>query len=301
MTALPAGRMHADELATDASLVRRLLQSQLPQWASLSIEPVASAGTENAIFRLGDDMAVRLPRRPGGAEQSEKLHRWLPALGPSLPLAVPVPLARGTPTAEYPAHWSVCAWLEGTPASSAPLADPVQAALALAGFVSALQRIDASGGPVPGHHCFFRGVPLAARDAQVRSALESLRGVIDTQAVASAWSAALAAPPWPRPPVWIHGDLRSDNLLVVQGELRAVIDFGGLCVGDPACDLILAWDLFTAGSRAAFRSASAVDEASWARGRGWALSVAVLALPYYLESNPDMVRYAHTLLDQVLA
>jgi aminoglycoside phosphotransferase (APT) family kinase protein len=293
--------MHADEIATDAGLVRRLLAAQFPRWADLPIERVVSSGTDHAIYRLGDALAARLPLRPSAAGQVEKEHRWLPLLAPLLPLAVPVPLARGTPGEGYPWPWSVCPWLEGEEAPRERIADPSEAADALAGFVLALQRIDATGGPPPGEHNFFRGVPLATRDARTRDALARLRGVIDTAAAAAAWEAALRAPAWDGAPVWIHGDLRSGNLLAVRGRISAVIDFGGLGVGDPACDLIVAWELLSAEDRERFRAALGVDHATWARGRGWALSVALIGLPYYLETNADFVRYARRMLDEVLA
>lgn len=295
------GKMHADEVDTDASLVRRLLAAQFPHWADLSIEPVASAGTENAIFRLGDDMAVRLPRRPGATEQLEKEHRWLPRLAPLLPLAVPVPLANGTPAEGYPSHWSVCRWLEGENVTIERLADPAQAAGDLAQFVIALQRIDPTDGPPPGKHNFRRGVPLVIRDAYTRSAIADLDGLVDTEAVTAAWEADLQAPAWDGPLVWVHGDLQSGNLLAVQGRLSAVIDFGGLGVGDPACDLIVAWSLFSGESREAFRTALSVDDATWARGRGWALSVALIFIPYYLDTNPVGVVDARRTIDKVLA
>ena len=293
--------MHADEVDTDVSLVRRLLAAQFPHWAELSIERLASGGTENAIYRLGDEMAVRLPLKPGRDDQIQKLDRWLPRLSPQLPLAIPVPLARGKPSEDFPLPWSVYPWLDGQPASVESVTDLRQAAAALAEFVAALQRIDAAEGPRPGSHNFFRGVPLAARDAQVRASLDALRGVIDFAAASAGWEAALSATEWQQPPVWIHGDLKSDNLLVSEGRIRAVIDFGGLGVGDPACDLIIAWDLLSGESRAVFRAALDVDDATWARGKGWALSVALMALPYYLDTPPAMVRYARRLLDELFA
>jgi aminoglycoside phosphotransferase (APT) family kinase protein len=292
--------MHADEVDTDVALVHRLLGAQFPQWADLPIEPVRSAGTDNAIYRLGDDMAVRLPRIHWATGQVDKEHRWLPRLAPLLPLAIPVPLAKGRPAEGYPWHWSVHRWLEGENATVERIADPGQAATALARFVAALQRIDPAGGPPAGPHNFYRGVPLALRDPHTRAALEALDGVLDTEAATAAWEAALQAPTWHGPPVWIHGDLQSGNLLAVQGRLSAVIDFGGLGVGDPACDLIVAWDLFSAETRDLFRAVLTVDDATWARGRGWALSVALIGLPYYLDTNPVFVRYARHVIDEVL-
>jgi len=254
--------MHADEVDTDASLVRRLLAAQFPQWADLPIEPVHSAGTDNAIYRLGDDMAVRLPRIEWATANVDKEHRWLPRLAPLLPLAIPVPLARGEPGEGYPWHWSVYRWLEGENATIDRVDDPRQAATDLARFVAALQRIDPNCGP-PAR----RGVPLATRDALTRDAIASSQRMLDTDAVTAAWEAALEAPGWRGPPVWIHGDLQSGNLLAQHGRITAVIDFGGLGVGDPACDLMVAWNLLSAETRDVFRAALTVDDATWARGR----------------------------------
>jgi len=298
---MPAGRMHADEVDTDVALVRRLLAAQFPQWADLPIDPVQSAGTDNAIYRLGDQMAVRLPRIHWAIGQVNKEHQWLPRLAPLLPLAIPVPLAKGKPAEGYPWHWSIYPWLEGENQTIDRIADPGQAATALAQFVAALQRIDPTGGPPPGPHNFFRGVPLALRDSHTRAALEALHGILDVDGATAAWEAALQTPAWHGPPVWIHGDLTSGNLLAVRGRLSAVIDFGGLGVGDPACDLIVAWNFLAAETRDVFRSALPVDDATWARGRGWALSVALIGLPYYLDTNPVFVRDARHMIDQVLA
>ena len=293
--------MHADEVDTDASLVGRLIARQFPQWAEIPLERVESAGTCNAIYRLGDDMAVRLPRTPSATEQLDKEQQWLPRLAPLLPLAIPVPIAKGEPAGGYPWHWSIYPWIEGENAPLDRIADPGQAATALAQFVAALQRIDTTGGPPPGVHNFFRGVPLSMRDSQVRTAVDALHGSIDTGAATAAWEAALQAPAWTGPPVWIHGDLSPGNLLAVRGRLSAVIDFGGLGVGDPACDLLVAWNLLPAETRDGFRAALGVDDATWARGRGWGLSVALTALPYYRDTNPAIVRWARQMIDEVLA
>ncbi len=290
--------MHADEVDTDVSLVRRLLAAQFPQWADLSIEPVDSAGTVHAIYRLGEDMAVRLPRIHGVTESMEKEHLWLPILAPLLPLAIPVPLAMGMPAEGYPWRWSVCRWLEGETANIDRIGDLCEAAADLAQFETALQRIDATGGPRPSGD---RGVPLAVRDSRTRAAIAALDGILDTVALTAAWDAALRAPVWHGPPVWIHGDLLPGNLLVVRGRLSAVIDFGVLGVGDPACDLIVAWTLLSGESRDMFRAALSVDEATWARGRGWALSIALIALPYYLDTNPGFAGIAGYTIDEVLA
>lgn len=298
---MPPARMHDDEIEIGAALVGRLIGEQFPHWASLPIKPVNSAGTDNALYRLGDDKVARLPRRPGMAAQIDKEARWLPVLAAHLPLAVPLPLAMGRPTAEYPCNWSVCRWLEGRDAVIDPIADLNDAAIALAGFVNALQRIDATGGPAPGNHNFFRGVPLAHRDAQTRDAIDRLHGIIDTDAALGAWQAALAAPAWSGPPVWLHGDIHAGNLLVRDGHITAVIDFGGLAVGDPACDLMVGWNLLSGESRAIFRAALSVDDATWARARSWALSVALIALPYYLDTNPVLVGISRHAIGEVLS
>jgi len=298
---MPATKMHADEVVTDASVVHRLLAAQFPQWAELPIEPVRSAGTDNAIYRLGDEMAIRLPRIERVVDQVDKEHRWLPRLAPLLPLAIPTPLARGTPGCGYPWDWSVHRWIAGENALIERIADPRQAAIDLAKFITALRRIDATGGPSPGAHNFFRGVPLTMRDARTRETIASLRGTIDCDAATAVWESALHAPMWRGEPVWIHGDLQSGNLLAVDGRLTAIIDFGGLGVGDPACDVMAAWTYVPAKHRDDFRAALGVDDATWARGRGWALSVSLFILPYYGSTNPVLVNIARRAIAEVLA
>jgi aminoglycoside phosphotransferase (APT) family kinase protein len=296
---MSAPRMHADEVDTDASLVRRLLATQFPQFANLRVVQVTSSGTDNALYRLGDDMVVRLPRKASAASHNDKEYQWLPRLAPQLPLAVPVPLAIGEPAEGYPFRWSVRRWLGGESAIIESVG--VEAALDLANFITALQRIDSAGGPAPGAHNFGRGAPLITRDAATRSAIEQLRSSIDAGAAAAVWRAALDAPAWTKAPVWIHGDLIPGNLLLEQGRLCAVIDFGGLGVGDPACDLMVAWTVFSGASRDAFRVALAVDDATWARARGWALSWALIFVPYYEHTNPAGVRIARRTIDEVIA
>lgn len=293
--------MHVDEVDTDVSLVSRLLMAQFPRWANLPIEPVRSAGTDNALYRLGKDMVVRLPRIPGAAEQVDKEQRWLPKLAPLLPLGIPVPLAEGAPGESYPWNWSIYRWLEGVNATVESTINPHETAAELAMFVAALQRVDPAGGPSPGKHNFNRGEPLANRDGQTRAAIALLDGSVNATAATAAWEADSDAPVWRGPPTWIHGDLQPTNLLVSQGKLSAVIDFGGLGVGDPACDLILAWNFFTGETRNVFRRALRVDDATWARGRAWALSVGLIALPYYQSTNPTLAKVSRYAINEVLA
>jgi aminoglycoside phosphotransferase (APT) family kinase protein len=298
---MSARKMHSDEVDTDVSLVGRLLAGQFPQWAGLPIEPVRSAGTDNALYRLGEDMVVRLPRIHWATRQVEKEQRWLPRLAPHLPLAIPVPLAMGVPAEGYPWHWSIYRWLAGETTTIERIADLRQAAMDLARFIAALQRIDPTGGPPPGLHNSSRGEPLAMRDDQTRAAIASLHGILDAGALTAAWEAALAAPAWQGPPVWIHGDLQAGNLLAQQGQLSAIIDFGCLGVGDPACDLQVAWNFLSAETRDVFRASLPVDAATWARGRGWALSVGLIALPYYRSTNPVLAGISRRAIDEVLA
>ena len=292
-------KMHANEVTTDVSLVRRLLTSQFPQWANLAIKPVRSAGTDNAIFRLGHDMSVRLPRIDWALGQIEKEQEWMPRLAPHLPLSIPMPLAKGKPDEEYPYHWSVYKWLEGENASIDQIVDPCQAATELAQFIIALQQIDTTGGPLAVEHN-LRGVPLKTRDRVTRESIAALKGMIDTNAALAVWEEALQAPEWNNEPVWFHGDLLIGNVLFDRGRLSAVIDFGGLGVGDPACDLMIAWSLFSGESRDVFREKLNVDNATWVRGRGQALSQAVIFIPYYLNTNPVGVGYARRMIEEIL-
>jgi aminoglycoside phosphotransferase (APT) family kinase protein len=295
-------RMHADEIEIDVPLVRHLLAEQFPYWADLPMEPVLPRGTDNALYRLGEQMVVRLPRLERVAATLEKEIAWLPRLAPLLPLAVPIPLAEGMPTEEYPCPWAIYTWLEGESAVAQNIADPTQFAADLAGFIVALLAIDPSGGPEPGEHNFFRGVPLAERDADTRASIVALADEIDVEAVTVAWEDALAAPLWEGAPVWIHGDLDARNLLVRGGRLSAVIDFGGLGVGDPACDVMVAWKVFSAEAREIFRAQLGVDEATWRRSRGWALSQALMALSYYtMETNPTLVLESRRWMAEILA
>jgi aminoglycoside phosphotransferase (APT) family kinase protein len=290
-------RMHVDEVEIEPALVRRLVATQFPDWAGLPVDPVRFFGTDNAIYRLGDELAVRLPRREKNVETLAKELRWLPELAPHLPVPIPAPVAAGEPGSGYPFQWAVYRWVAGeAPANEAVGADE------LAAFIAALQRIDPSGGPPPGAHNANRGEPLVRRDPPVRAALTTLGSTLDGAAVTAVWEESLAAPAWSGAPVWIHGDLDARNVLVRDSRLCGVIDFGCLGVGDPACDVMVAWKLFSAGTRESFRAALAVDDATWNRARGWALSQALVALSYYTEeNNPVLVREARRWLAEALA
>lgn len=289
--------MHADEVETDVVLVRRLLEGQFPHWADLRIEPIKSYGTDHDIYRLGDHLAVRLPRLGWVAMQAVREARWLPKFAPHLPLAVPVQVAMGHPAEGYPFDWSVYAWLPGENANGT-IEDLDRTAVDLAAFVKALRQIDTAGAhPRPTR---ARGAPLAELDQSVRRSIGQLGNRIDGDIALRSWEESLQAPAWNGKEAWIHGDLLPGNLLVVDGRLSAVIDWGCLNVGDPACDLQPAWNVFEGESRRRFRAELEVDDASWLRGRGWALAQAVWALPYYWDTNPGMIRQASHALAQVL-
>lgn len=293
-------KMHADEVETSPLLVQRLLTTQFPQWANLPINPVPSMGTDHALYRIGETLVARLPRIHWALGQAEKEHTWLPRLAPHLPFAVPVPLAKGTPGEGYPYPWSLYEWLDGENPTGESVTDLPLFAADVARFIAALQRVDTTGGPVAGPHNFGRGVPLAERDAPTRAAIDALRGVINVDAATAVWELALQTPTHDGPPVWVHGDLQAGNLLVRKGSLYAVIDFGGLAVGDPACDLIFAWNFLSASARKTFRAVLSVDDTTWERGRGWALSVALIALPYYQNTNPALAAASRHTISEVL-
>jgi aminoglycoside phosphotransferase (APT) family kinase protein len=298
--------MHADEVEVDEALVRTLLADQFPDWAGLEVRVAGPWGTDNALFRLGAELSVRLPRTPSSAGQVDKDRRWLPRLAPRLPLALPEQLALGRPGRGYPFAWGVYRWLEGEAARFELLADPVAEARSLAGFLKALQALDAADAPRPGPPNFGRGADLAAQDETVRKALAILReqGRPYAREAAAAWRESLEAAAYDGPPVWLHGDLLPGNLLVRDGAFAAVIDCAGLAAGDPAVDLLPAWSLLRGPSRQAFRAALGADrdENLWLRGRGWAVYVAVTGLSYYTEeSNPSFVRLCRTLLSEVLS
>lgn len=293
--------LHENQFRIDDAMVRRLIHTQCPQWAHLPIKPFQSSGSDNFIYRLGADRVIRLPMTPDAAMRVQKEQHCLPELAPHLPLPIPVPLFAGQASADYPANWSVFSWLPGE-AANAPgqILDEMHIAEQLAEFILTLQQQPSADGPTPGKHNFFRGVPLAARDSEVQTALQALSSSMDTQAAAASWEALKSTPSWQGTPRWIHGDLIPGNILVEHGRISAVIDFGGAAVGDPACDLISAWALFSQAARSHFKAKLGMDEASWRRGMGWALSIGLIALPYYRDSNPPLANIAEQMIQHTL-
>ena len=291
-----AEKMHPHEVLADPNLVRRLLRDQMPQWAELPISEQPLGGTDNALYRLGDDKLVRLPRIDWAVTAVAKEHEWLPRLAPLLPVEIPTPLALGEPGHGYPWPWSVYAWLDGEDPSinldidrDALLPDIVR-------FIDAIRRIDLPGSPEA-----RSGLPLRPSDESMRKAIDALGGGIDREAALAVWEGALAAPDCHGQPVWVHADLDARNLLVKDGRLNAVIDWGSSGIGDPAFDVSVAWKLFSPAARRAFRSEIDVDDATWSRARGWTLMQAVAALSYYtVATNPVLVREAERWVAEVL-
>ena len=269
----------------DVHLVRALVDQQFPLWADLPVTSVRLGGNDNRTFRLGGQLLVRLPSDGTYAAAVAKEQRWLPVLAAGLPLPIPAPVAAGAPGLGYRHPWSVYRWIEGRTAAEGPIEDLGEFAGVLARFLVALQDVDPTGGPPPGAHNFFRGGDLGVYAAETAAAIGALGQDIDGPAARAVWDSAMASR-WTADPVWLHGDVAAGNLLVRDGRLSAVIDFGGTAVGDPACDLVIAWTLLSGTSRQVFRAARAVDADSWARGRGWALWKALITLVGLRSTDP---------------
>lgn len=275
-----------DDVVITTTLVRQLIAAQFPAWAGLPVTSVELDGWDNRTFRLGEELSVRLPSADGYVPQVDKELRWLPVLAPHLPLPIPEPVARGRPTDEFPRPWAVHRWRPGAPAEG-PLIDDLECfAVDLARFLAALNRIDAAGGPPPGAHNGHRGGSLRTYDAETRAALGRLEGRFDTVGATAIWDNAIASE-WDRPAVWVHGDVTASNLLVVDGRLSAVIDFGCVAVGDPSCDLVIAWTLLAGPSRRAFAQELDLDDGTWQRARGWALWKALITMTGAAHSGSD--------------
>ncbi|SCF76283.1 aminoglycoside phosphotransferase family protein [Streptomyces sp. Ncost-T10-10d] len=293
---MATGRAAGTRPAINGALVRRLVDTQFPQWAELPLKLLDPAGSDHVIHRLGDELSVRLPRHAGAIGQAKKESEWLPRLAPHLPLAIPVPVGVGEPDFGYPWPWAVSRWLDGEVATVEALADSTGAAVELAEFLTALQRLT----PADDTRDDLTVRSLADRDRATRAAIAKSDGAFDTGAMTELWDAALSAPGWDRPSVWFHGDFHTGNLLTVDGRLSAVIDFGELGIGDPSCDLMIAFTLMSAGSRAAFRAALGVDDATWTRGRGWALATGLNAYTSYAAVNPRVAAQTTRQINEAL-
>ena len=282
-------------------VVVALLREQFPHWAALPVRPVAVDGNDNTSFRLGDELLVRLPSHDRYVLGVEKEHRWLPILGPQLPLPIPQVVAKGEPSdGIFPRVWSVYGWLDGEIAGLDPPTDRTSFAVDVADFLSVLYSLDAADGPEAGEQSFWRGAPLDHYDDQTRVAIADLGDAVPADAATAVWDAALRAP-YLREPVWVHGDVAANNLLVRDGRLCGVIDFGTSAAGDPSCDTVLAWTFLHGESRQAFRDRLPVDHDTWVRGRGWALWKALITLAWKPEADPAFSRECTRVLADVIA
>ena len=290
--------LHDDEYPIDIDLVRSMVADQFPEWADLPLRELATSGTVNVLFRLGDDKVVRLPRARDFADGPQREFACLPLLASMVPLRIPRHLALGAPTDGYPSHWSVLDWIDGTTADHTTLDDMNGAASALAEFVLALRRAPTDGAPRGGS---YRALDLARVDRDMQRWLDRLPDDLERGPLLSVWRTCVAVEAWDGPPTWLHSDLRGDNLIALDGDLTAVIDWEGCSVGDPSADYLAAWWLFDGDSRELFRSAARADTSDWSRAKGWALFMAVAAIPYYADTNPDFAAQARTALSQILA
>jgi aminoglycoside phosphotransferase (APT) family kinase protein len=287
-------KLHLGEPDIDDNLVRSLLAMQFPDLASHPLDEVQSAGTVNVIYRLGEDLCVRLPRLRKWSDSLEKELTWLPRIAGRVSLGIPEPVGRGEAGGGYPFTWAIYRWLPGESLATDQLTDQSEISADLARFVLQLQALEPTGAPMSGRK------PLVDLDEMTRTAIRSAGDQLDRGRTMAAWEEALASPAWDGVAVWHHCDLLPPNLLVDDGRLTAVLDFGSVGVGDPALDVVPAWSVFDAHARMTFRTGLEVDAGTWARARGYALHQALLIIPYYAKTNPGFVDMALRTVRSVL-
>ena len=258
-----------DNIKIDKNLVKKLIAEQFPQWESLPIHAVAQSGWDNRTFHLGEEMVIRLPSDKEYEPQIEKEYRWLPSLSKQLSFQITQPIALGKPSSTYPWHWSINRWIEGESASRQNIHDIKCFAEALGKYLREFQSLDATGGPLAGAHNFYRGGSLNAYDHEMRLAIPKIKNSHEQSLAALLWQEALDSE-WHLSPVWVHGDIAVGNILVRSGRLHGIIDFGQLAIGDPACDLVIAWNFFSSEERSVFKNAVQLDNDTWIRALGWA-------------------------------
>lgn len=283
----------------DTLLVKRLLESQFPRWKDLPIEKISPGGWDNRSFRLGDDLLIRMPSEEHYVCQVEKEQVWLPKLATALPLKIPEPVAIGKPDFGYPWSWSIYQWIEGDPATTARIANINDFAVTLAQFLRSLEAIDTTNAPLAGKHCFYRGGELRTYHDETIESIKKLNGKIDTKSALAIWESAIKTK-WQHAPVWVHGDISPGNLIVKNGKLNAVIDFGQLCAGDPACDFSIAWTFFSNESRILFREYLMTDSETWLRGCAWALWKALIVAAEMAGTNPLEIENSKRIIHQII-
>ncbi|OLP45644.1 aminoglycoside phosphotransferase family protein [Rhizobium oryziradicis] len=291
--------MADDRKMVSTELVRSLIGAQFPQWADFTITPIVPGGWNNCSFRLGDTMVIRLPSAERYSAQVQKEQTFLPRLAPHLPLPIPEAIALGQASADFPHPFGIYGWIEGETAEHGKIDDPCRFAEDLAGFLAALYTLDASNGPEAGPHNFYRGGALSTYDRETRTAIATLKNKIDAKAATAIWETALSSQ-WRKPAVWLHGDIAAGNLLVNNGKLSAVIDFGSMGIGDPACDLAIAWTFFNDDSRRHFHAALPLDRETWQRGRGWALWKCLITLEKSDRDNDPQLQILDTIIQNEL-
>jgi aminoglycoside phosphotransferase (APT) family kinase protein len=289
-------KMHADEIDISFDLIKDLLFKQFPKWSHLPLKLMRPEGTDNAMYRLGNDKLIRLPRKESSSFSIEKELTWLPKLGVHLPLSIPNIIAKGVSDKNYPFTWLILEWLDGSSPDKENMVDEHKAAANLASFVKSMQKIKFDGAP----NC-RRGKPLSTCDDEVKRSIPLLNGFYKIELLKNLWELALKTPQWKKDPVWVHGDLHAGNLLAKDKKIIGVIDFGLAGIGDPACDMMIAWTFLNKKSRKIFHSIVQPDKDTWNRGRGWALFLGIVGYPYYRLSNPIFAHIAKRALDEVVA
>lgn len=292
----------SDRIEITVSLATELVSGQFPEWAHLKVQPVDVSGWDNITFRLGDDMSIRLPSAKRYEAQIEKEQKWLPELAPFLSVPIPRPIAMGQPSKKYPWHWSINQWIDGTSANILNIDESCLSLIAssLAQFLKELHKIDTHGSPMAGPHNFYRGDSPVIYDSETRSAIDHLRDYyIDAQEVIPIWEKAISTK-WTHNPVWVHGDLSDGNILIKDSKLAAIIDFGCIGVGDPACDLVIAWNFLTNESRKIFRNCLGLDPNTWARARGWALWKALITMEQIKDKTSREIMKQKQVINEIL-
>ncbi|MCH9770531.1 MAG: aminoglycoside phosphotransferase family protein [Gammaproteobacteria bacterium] len=289
-------RMHKNELQITEPLVRSLLCAQCPEWAELEIEPVPSSGTDHALFRVGKNLVARLPRIERAVKNIDKEYEWVPEISKLIKTSVSIPIFKGERQIDYPYQWLILKWNEGVNPNFEKENEYAELAKELANFLNQLHGINLKNGPQS-----RRGIPLINQNIKTQKAINQLTLEINVKKITALWKQLSCLPSWNKPSVWVHGDFLPGNILVKQNNLNAVIDFSDLGIGDPACDLIIAWSLFNEKSRNIFKNnLNYIDADTWLRGQGWALSIALIMLPYYKKSNPQLAKLAKRVIKSVL-
>jgi aminoglycoside phosphotransferase (APT) family kinase protein len=283
------------------ALTAELVQQQFPRWSKLPIRPVELSGHDNRSFRLGDTMLIRLPSAKGYVEQVQKEQLWLPKLAPYLSFQIPKPIAMGKPNQNYPWNWSIYQWIDGYSANTKDIDDShlEHIAIALAQFLKELHQIDSKDGPPAGPHNYYRGAHPSVYDAAAKADIATLKTIIDADNALAVWNKAIASK-WHLPPLWIHGDFASGNILLNNNTITAIIDFGCMGVGDPACDLVIAWTFLNKKSRKIFKEHLDLDANTWARARGWALWKAGFELAGYADKTSVEALQKQQIISEVL-